>query len=98
MNRFMLTRWAGVLLLGISAAQAAASQTVVLDVQNMTCATCPITVRKALEKVAGVQTAVVDFEHKTATVSFDPDKANVAALSKATTNAGYPSAPHSVTP
>ena len=29
----------------------------------------------------------------TATVKFDPDKANVAALVKATTNAGFPSAP-----
>jgi mercuric ion binding protein len=49
-------------------------QTVVLDVQNMTCTVCPITVRKALEKVAGVMEAKVDFDKKTATVHFDPDK------------------------
>jgi len=29
-------------------------QTVTLDVQNMTCAVCPITVKKALERVPGV--------------------------------------------
>ena len=29
----------------------------------------------------------------TATVNFDPDKADVATLVKATTNAGFPSAP-----
>jgi mercuric ion binding protein len=66
-------------------------QTVTLDVQNMTCAVCPITVKKALERVAGVTDAKVDFDKKTASVSFDPDKANLAALTKATTDAGYPS-------
>lgn len=67
------------------------TQTVILDVQNMTCEVCPITVRKALEKVPGVKDAKVDFEKKTATVHFDPDKANTAVLVMATTNAGYPS-------
>lgn len=67
-------------------------QTVVLDVQNMTCQLCPITVRKALEKVPGVKEAKVDFARKTATVAFDPDKADASALVKATTDAGYPSA------
>jgi len=32
----------------------------------------------------------VDLAAKTATVTFDPDKANAAALIKATTEAGYP--------
>ena len=73
---------------------AAQSQTVVLDIQNMTCEVCPITVEKALEKVPGVAAIKVDFDKKTATVKFDPDKANVAALVKATTNAGYPSSAH----
>jgi mercuric ion binding protein len=67
-------------------------QTVTLEVRNMTCAICPITVKKALEKVPGVTDAKVDFDKKTASVSFDPDKANVARLTKATADAGYPSA------
>ena len=75
-------------------AMAGVPQTVVLDVQNMTCELCPITVRKALEKVPGVSDAKIDLVKKTATVKFDPDKANVAALVHATTNAGFPSATH----
>jgi len=71
---------------------AAEPQTVVLDVQNMTCELCPITVKKALDKVPGV--AKIDLAKKTATVKFDPERANVAALVKATTNAGYPSTVH----
>ena len=66
-------------------------QTVILDVQNMTCGVCPITVRKALQKVPGVSEAKVDLEGKTATVRFDAAKADVAALVKATTEAGFPS-------
>lgn len=57
------------------------------DVGNL----CPVTVRKSLENVPGVSRARIDFERKTATVSFDADKATVPALVKATTEAGYPS-------
>jgi periplasmic mercuric ion binding protein len=66
-------------------------QTVTLDVQNMTCAVCPITVKKALERVPGVTEARVEFANKTASVSFDPDRASPAALTKATAKSGYPS-------
>lgn len=69
-------------------------QTVVLDVRNMTCELCPITVKKALDKVPGVAATTIDLAKKTATVKFDPDRANVATLMMATTNAGYPSAAH----
>lgn len=56
----------------------------------MTCPTCKITIRKALEKVPGVAEATIDYDKKTATVHFDPDKTNTAALTKATTEAGFP--------
>lgn len=73
------------------AALAATPKTITLDVQNMTCPVCPITVRKSLEKVDGVGMVKVDSETKTATVTYDPDKAQPEALIKATTNAGFPS-------
>ena len=73
------------------AALAATPRTAVLDVQNMTCNLCPVTVRKSLEKVPGVSQAQIDFAKKTATVAFDADKTTAAALVKATTEAGYPS-------
>jgi len=80
--------------LAIAPAFAGAPQTVVLDVQNMTCALCPITVKKSLQQVPGVAEANVDLDKKTATVRFDPDRISTAALVKATTDAGYPSAIH----
>lgn len=66
-------------------------QTAILDVQNMTCSVCPITVKKSLQKVPGVSDARIDFDRKTATVRFDTGKADVAALVKATSEAGFPS-------
>ncbi len=69
-------------------------QTVTLDVKNMTCAVCPITVKKALERVPGLTDAKVDFDKKTASISFDPDKASTDTLTKATADAGYPSSVH----
>lgn len=74
-----------------TAAKAAATKTATLAVENMTCAACPITVRKALEKVPGVAKVKVDFDTKTATVTFDPAKAKIEDLTWATTEAGYPS-------
>ncbi len=90
MRKLLLT----ILITAPLAAVAAPPQTVVLDVKNMTCELCPITVKSALGKVPGVADTKIDLVTKTATVKFDPDKANVAALMKATTNAGFPSTPH----
>ena len=72
-------------------ALAATPQTAVLDVQSMTCELCSVTVKKSLEKVAGVGQARIDYAKKTATVVFDADKTNTTALTKATTDAGFPS-------
>jgi mercuric ion binding protein len=69
----------------------AAEKTVTLDVENMTCALCPFTVRKSLEAVDGVQTVKVSFADKTAVVTFDDEKADMDTLTAATTNAGFPS-------
>jgi mercuric ion binding protein len=71
-----------------------APQTAVLDVQNMACELCPVTVKKSLESVSGVSQARIDFAKKTATVTFDADKTNATAPVKATTDAGYPSTVH----
>ncbi len=59
-------------------------------IQNMTCALCPVTVRRAMEGVDGVKSVSVDFGAKTAAVVFDPSRTSVTAIAAASTNAGYP--------
>lgn len=66
------------------------ADTVTLQVQGMTCAACPITVKKALKKVPGVIEVTVDYKAGTAEVNYDPRKVNPDELAKATTAAGYP--------
>ena len=79
-------------LIGPSAAFAG-ERTVALAVQNMYCAACPHTVKASLQAVQGVKAVSVSYEDKTAVVTFDDAKTNLQALTTATTNAGYPSAP-----
>lgn len=69
----------------------AASRSVTLAVSNMTCSACPITVKKALFGVHGVEKVDINFDKKEAAVAFDDARTNVKALTKATENAGYPS-------
>ncbi|MEX2495026.1 MAG: heavy metal-associated domain-containing protein [Woeseia sp.] len=79
-----------------SAQQAAvAEQVVTLRVGNMTCAMCPITVKKAMAGVPGVRSVEVDFEAKTARVVFDQSVTSPADIAAASTNAGYPAEPTS---
>jgi mercuric ion binding protein len=91
MSLLMFAPLAATALQPAAATGAPATQTVTLAVENMSCAACPITVRKALEKVPGVTKVKIDFDAKTATVAFDPAKAEVEDLTRATTDAGYPS-------
>jgi len=79
------------LMLAVALPAFAATKTVTLAVPSMTCAMCPITVKKALNAVPGVSKVDVSFVKKDAVVTFDDAKTSVAALTKATANAGYPS-------
>lgn len=72
---------------------AAPVQVATFTVANMTCATCPITVKKAMSGVRGVRSVKVDFVGKTARVEFDPKVTNAASIAAASTNAGYPAKP-----
>ena len=69
----------------------AATKTVTLSISGMTCAACPITVKKALDKVEGVEKVEASYEKKEAVVTFDDAKTKVKDLIEATKNAGYPS-------
>lgn len=80
-------------------AQTASTQvevrTAVFSIENMTCPACPLTVKKAMERVEGVKSVEISFDAKTATVVFDPSIATVEAIAAASTNAGYPATPAS---
>jgi copper chaperone CopZ len=66
-------------------------QRVVLQVSNMTCTSCSVSVRNSLLRVQGVQDAIVTFNPPEAVIVYDPAQASIQDLIQATTNAGYPS-------
>lgn len=86
----MKMRFAAALLAVMMPAAWAAPQTVTLAVPSMYCPVCPITVKKALTKVAGVGQVDVNYEKRQATVTFDDARTSVDALIDATEDAGYP--------
>lgn len=79
------------LCVAFSAPTWAGAKTVTLSVSGMTCTACPITVKKALSKVDGVEKVEVSYEKNEAVITYDDAKTSVEALTKATEGAGYSS-------
>ena len=88
----ILRIFAALMVLVFFSSQAMAEEKIVtLDVENMTCDLCPLTVKVALMKVDGVFSAKVSYEDENAVVVFDDDITSIDALTNATAEAGYPS-------
>ena len=68
-------------------------QEVKLDVEGMTCETCPATVHKALSELEGVFEVLVTYEPPVALVRYDAKRVGVEQFETATRNAGYPAIP-----
>lgn len=60
-----------------------------LKIQGMHCASCATILTRALQKVDGVQNAVVNYSTEKATVMYDPSKAKEEDLIAAVKNKGY---------
>jgi mercuric ion binding protein len=82
---------ASLALIALTTPAWSAMKTVTLSVPGMNCATCPITVKKALGKVEGVTKTEVNLEKRAAVVTFDDTRTSLEALKRATGEAGYPS-------
>lgn len=91
MSRQSLLLLAVLALSGWTIAALAENKTVTLSVPSMNCYACPITVKKALQRVEGVEKVTVSYDPKEAVVTFDDGKTGVDRLLEATANAGYPS-------
>ncbi|MDR2924311.1 MAG: heavy metal translocating P-type ATPase [Treponema sp.] len=66
-----------------------------LSIGGMTCAACSARVERALRKLAGVESAVVNLATEKATVVYDPHSLRISAIKEAITKAGYEVIEHS---
>lgn len=89
MKRFSIAAFAALMLLAAHGASAA-ERTVTLKVDNLFCATCPYIVKQVLSRISGVTEVEVSYQEKTAVVTFDDRKTDVAALMAATAGTGFP--------
>lgn len=64
-------------------------ETIVLEVNGMTCGGCVRSVTNVLKALPGVSAAEVSLEKSQAKVTFDPALANAVALHAAVEEAGY---------
>jgi len=64
-------------------------KTIKLPVSGMTCGGCARSVERKLTSVPGVSSAKVDLNEATATVEFDPDRAQVPSLIAAVEQLGF---------
>ena len=62
-------------------------------VEGMDCTGCATAIEKKLRNLDGVQTAIVSYEQKRATVEFDVNKVTIAQLEQAIRDAGYRAGP-----
>ena len=65
------------------------TQTTVIPVKGMHCATCAMTVTKSIYSREGVENADVNFATEKAVLTYDPDKVSLEELGEAIRDAGY---------
>jgi copper chaperone CopZ len=64
--------------------------TVELAVPTVHCNACKLNIEESLEDVPGVTTSAVDLDAKRVTVDYDADAVDLATITAAITDAGYP--------
>ena len=81
------------LTLYFTASAFAEQKTAILQVDNMYCGSCIYIIKKALSEVKGVTAVEVSLKSHSAVVRYDDAVTNIETLTKATTDAGFPSRP-----
>ncbi|MBI2546403.1 copper-translocating P-type ATPase [Candidatus Woesearchaeota archaeon] len=71
------------------ASQSGKEKTIIVPIRGMHCASCAVTVEKALKKTSGIMAASVNYGTERATVTFDPTKVQETDVYKAINSTGY---------
>lgn len=69
----------------------AATRNITLSVPGMYCPSCPVTLRKALDRLPGVHVVSTDLNKRTLTIEVTDSHITDKQITGTTANAGYPS-------
>src|SRR3990172_10437324 len=72
------------------------TKTVSIGIRGMTCAACVQTIEEVLRKTDGVKEASVNFAGERASVTYEPETADLASIERAIKGAGYEPVHHEV--
>jgi copper chaperone CopZ len=65
-------------------------ETITLSVPSVHCHACKLNIEEALDDLTGVDSGSVDLATKSVTLTYDPDVVELAAITEAIEDAGYP--------
>ena len=72
-----------------ASAQSGLLETVTVAVEGMTCESCEVPIKAALDKTPGVRSAEVSFKQGTARIQYDPAQTNPDKIKSAVNSTGY---------
>ena len=64
-------------------------QTIIMNINGMTCQGCVSSVKNVLEKISGVNDADVSLENEQVTIQYDAEKTNVNQFKEEIMEAGF---------
>lgn len=91
MSRFSVASLVMVLILLANVPALAATRIVTLKVPGMTCPSCPVTLRTALDRIHGVHVRTADLKRRTLTILVTDNHVSNSELTRTTADAGFPS-------
>lgn len=73
----------------IASVQSGLLETVTIEVEGMTCESCEVPIKAALDKTPGVRSAEVSFKNENARIQYDPTQTNLDQIKSAINSTGY---------
>lgn len=73
----------------IASVQSDLLETVTVEVEGMTCESCEVPIKAALDKTPGVRSAEVSFKNGNARIQYDPTQTNLDKIKSAINSTGY---------
>jgi mercuric ion transport protein len=73
----------------VAAAQSGSLETVTVAVEGMTCESCEVPIKAALDQTPGVRAAEVSYKNGNACIQYDPTQTNLDKLKNAISATGY---------